>query len=215
MIKQRIRVKICGITRAIDAQKVATAGADALGLVFYEGSPRAVSVQQAQSIVSALPPFLTTVGLFVNAPIEEVQYILSQVPLDVLQFHGEETPEYCRSFSLPYIKAVRMQPDTDVKQLATIYADAQALLLDNYIRGVQGGTGSQFDWRWFPHDVNKPLILAGGLDADNVATAIEITQPYAVDVSGGVEAAKGIKDGEKITTFIQQTNNNGGQAHHV
>jgi phosphoribosylanthranilate isomerase len=209
MTKQRIRVKICGITRAIDAQKVALAGADALGLVFYLGSPRVVSLHQAQSIVAALPPFVTTVGLFVNADAQEVKHVLSQIPLDVLQFHGEESPQYCQSFARPYIKAIRMRPDTDVKHIAKIYAKAQALLLDNYIRGIKGGTGSQFDWQWFPHDVHKPLILAGGLQPDNVAKAIKITQPYAVDVSGGVEAAKGIKDSDKILEFIQQVNQGG------
>ena len=203
----RTRVKICGITRIEDALCAANLGADAIGLVFYAPSPRAVQIAQAREIVRALPPFITTVGLFVNAELAEVQEIFQAVPLDLLQFHGEESPEYCAQFNRPYIKAIRMQASTDLAQLAQEYATAQALLLDTYVAGVQGGTGIAFDWQHVPREFSKPLILAGGLNPENVQAAISQVRPYAVDVSGGVEASKGIKDPAKLIAFMRGAGN--------
>lgn len=199
----RTRVKICGITRRQDAELAVETGADAIGLVFYEPSPRAVTIEQAAAISAQLPPFVTIVGLFVNAPAEMVKQAIKQVPLSLLQFHGDESPEYCAQFSLPYIKAVRMQETTDLAEYATHFAEAAALLLDSYQPGIPGGTGQTFDWSRIT-TVDKPLILAGGLTADNVAQAIRQVLPYAVDVSGGVEASKGLKSHNKISAFMRE-----------
>ncbi|HHB92588.1 MAG TPA: phosphoribosylanthranilate isomerase [Thioploca sp.] len=199
----RTRVKICGITRPQDAVFAANIGVDAIGLVFYAKSLRAVEINQAQTIIQQLPPFTTTVGLFVDAEANFVQHILTKVPLDILQFHGEETPDYCASFTRPYIKALRMRPNIDVKQYAKKHIQAQALLLDSYVKGTKGGTGITFDWQQVPTNISKPIIIAGGLTPNNVAQAITKLQPYAVDVSGGVESTKGIKDTEKMTVFMQ------------
>lgn len=198
----RVRTKICGITRVEDALVAAQAGVDAIGLVFYAKSPRAVSVLQAQRIVAALPPFVTVVGLFVNASRDEVNAVLSHVPLDVLQFHGDETAAECEGFSRPYFRALRMQPGLDIAALATQYTGAQGVLLDAWVPGMHGGTGERFDWARIPKNLAKPLILAGGLNADNVADAVLQVQPWAVDVSGGVESSPGIKDAEKIRKFL-------------
>lgn len=199
----RTRVKICGITRPQDAVLAASLGVDAIGLVFYAKSPRAVVIEQAQAIIQKLPPFVTTVGLFVNADPSFIQNILANLSLDVLQFHGEETPDYCASFAKPYIKAIRILPDTNIKQYIQTYTVAQALLLDSYVKGTKGGTGITFDWQQVPSDLSKPIIVAGGLTPENVNQAITKLQPYAVDVSGGVESAKGIKDMNKMTAFMQ------------
>ncbi len=199
----RTRVKICGITRPQDALFAASLGVDAIGLVFYENSPRAVSVKQAQEIIRQLPPFVTTVGLFVNAEPDWVQKVLTHVSLDVLQFHGEEPPDYCDRFGKPYIKALSMRPGVDVQAFVQRYSLAQAILLDTYLPGVKGGTGVTFDWQQVPKQFSTPLILAGGLSESNVGQAIVTLRPYAVDVSGGVESAKGIKDGQKMTLFMQ------------
>ncbi len=196
------RVKICGITRLEDAQIAAQAGADALGFVFYPPSPRAVTAEVAGPIVRSLPAFVTATGLFVDATADEVSSLLEQVPLDLLQFHGDESPEFCQSFGRPYIKALRMQPGVDIAALANSYTDARGILLDAYVAGVPGGTGEVFDWQAIPQGLAKPLILAGGLNVDNVRLAIEQVQPWAVDVSGGVEADKGIKDAEKVHAFM-------------
>ncbi len=201
--KPRTRVKICGITRPNDAAVAAKLGADAIGLVFYEKSPRAISIEQAQAIVQALPAFVTVVGLFVDAEPDFVHGVLARVSLDLLQFHGEESPEYCRSFVKPYIKALRMRPNVNVQVFAQRYADAKALLLDTYVQGVKGGTGVVFDWQQIPVYLSKPIILAGGLTPDNVEQAIATLAPYAVDVSGGVESAKGIKDANKMSAFLR------------
>ena len=198
-----VRSKICGITRIEDALIAAEAGADAIGLVFYAKSPRAVSIQQARDIVAALPAFVTTVGLFVNASREELNDVLAGVALDLLQFHGYETPAECESYQRPYIKALRVKPGDDIAQLAAPYAKARGILLDTYMPGIPGGTGAAFDWSLVPRDLPQPVILAGGLSADNVQAAIEKVRPYAVDVSGGVEADKGIKDAAKIRAFMQ------------
>lgn len=197
------RVKICGITRLEDALVAARAGADALGFVFYPPSPRAVTAEVAGSIVRQLPAFVTATGLFVDASADEVNSVLEQVPLDLLQFHGDESPEFCQSFGRPYIKALRMQPGVDIAALANSYAGARGILLDAYVAGVPGGTGQVFDWQAIPQALAKPLILAGGLNVDNAGLAIEQVQPWAVDVSGGVEADKGIKDAEKVHAFMR------------
>ena len=198
-----VRSKICGITRIEDALIAAEAGADAIGLVFYAKSPRAVSIQQARDIVAALPAFVTTVGLFVNASREELNDVLAGVALDLLQFHGYETPAECESYQRAYIKALRVKPGDDIAQLAAPYAKARGILLDTYVPGVPGGTGAAFDWSLVPSGLLQPLILAGGLSAANVQAAIEQVRPYAVDVSGGVEAGKGIKDAAKIRAFMR------------
>nr|WP_298117662.1 phosphoribosylanthranilate isomerase [uncultured Pseudomonas sp.] len=198
-----VRSKICGITRVEDALVAAEAGADAIGLVFYPKSPRAVSVQQARTIIAALPPFVTTVGLFVNASRCELGEILDAVPLDMLQFHGDERPADCEGYHRPYIKALRVRPDDDVAAQIEPYANASGILLDTFVAGVPGGTGLAFDWSLVPRHLDRPIILAGGLTPENVRSAIEQTQPYAVDVSGGVEARHGIKDADKIRAFIR------------
>lgn len=201
------RVKICGITRAEDALAAAQAGADALGLVFHEKSPRHVTVGQAALVAAVLPPFVTLVGLFVNPSEDAVREVLRQVPLDVLQFHGEEEPEFCVRFGRPWIKAIRMRHDVDLLQCAARYRLAQGLLLDAFVEGAHGGTGASLDWALIPQTVPLPVILAGGLHSGNVAEAIRLVRPYAVDVSSGVEAAKGIKDAAKIAAFINEVNN--------
>ena len=198
-----VRVKICGITRVEDALAAAAAGADAIGLVFYAKSPRAVSIEQARAIIAALPPFVATVGLFVDIECDELQRILASVPLDLLQFHGDESPEQCESINRPYIKALRVKAGDDIAAQVNRYPGAKGILLDTYVEGVPGGTGEAFDWSLVPEGLSKPVILAGGLHADNVASAVARVRPYAVDVSGGVEASKGIKDAEKIAAFIR------------
>jgi phosphoribosylanthranilate isomerase len=203
----RTRVKICGITRVEDALSAVDAGADAIGLVFYAPSPRCVSIEQAQKIVAAIPPFVSVVGLFVNATTFEIQSVLSQVRLDIVQFHGDETPQdcaqVCAQINLPYYKAVRVKSDTNLLQYAIDFKAANALLLDTYSEQAYGGTGHVFDWNLIPKNLPKPIILAGGLDANNVMGAIKQMRPYAVDVSGGVELTKGIKDAAKIAAFMQ------------
>ncbi|HKS12232.1 MAG TPA: phosphoribosylanthranilate isomerase [Pseudomonas sp.] len=198
-----VRSKICGITRIEDALAAAEAGADAIGFVFYAKSPRAVDVRQAREIIKALPPFVTTVGLFVNASRCELNEILEVVPLDLLQFHGDETPEDCDGYHRPWIKALRVRPGDDLQAACQHYHNASGILLDTYVAGVPGGTGEAFDWSLVPERLSKPVILAGGLSPDNVAQAIAQVRPYAVDVSGGVEQAKGIKDAAKIEAFLR------------
>ena len=199
---QRTRIKICGITRVEDALTVVNSGADAIGLVFYPRSPRAVTASQAADIAAAVAPFVTLVGLFVNADSDSVRDIARQVPLGLLQFHGDETEQQCRQFDRPYIKAIRMRPEVSRNTLSKDYQSAQALLLDAYTPGTYGGTGEQFSWQRIPTGLQRPIILAGGLDADNVAAAIGQVHPYAVDVSGGVEISKGIKDAARIHAFV-------------
>lgn len=197
------RVKICGITRVEDALEAAKQGADAIGLVFYAPSPRNVSIELARAIVAALPPFVSVVGLFVNASKANINAVLAEVRLDVLQFHGDETPADCAQFNLPFLKAIRVKADTNLLQYANLFKDAQALLLDAHSDAAYGGTGQTFDWKLIPTDLPIPIILAGGLTPQNVKDAIKQVRPYAVDVSGGVELAKGIKDKDKIATFMQ------------
>ena len=199
-----VRSKICGITRVEDALVAAEAGADAIGLVFYGKSPRAVSVQQARAIVAALPPFVTTVGLFVNASRCELNEILDAVPLDALQFHGDEQPADCEGFHRRWYKALRVKAGDDIRAQAARYVGASAILLDTFVAGVPGGTGEIFDWSLIPADLPKPLILAGGLTPGNVHQAIAEVRPFAVDVSGGVELSKGIKDAASVHEFVRQ-----------
>lgn len=206
-IPARTRVKICGITRPEDALAAVRCGCDAIGLVFYAPSPRNVSPEIAADIVARLPPFVNAVGLFVDAGEDEVASVLTRVRLDLLQFHGEETPVQCRRYGLPYMKAIRVQSGANLLQYAADYSDAKALLFDTYTAGVAGGTGQVFDWNLIPKNLPQPVVLAGGLNADNVAAAIRQVRPYAVDVSGGVEAAKGIKDAEKMAAFMRGVSN--------
>ncbi|WP_232023513.1 phosphoribosylanthranilate isomerase [Thiomicrorhabdus aquaedulcis] len=200
----RTRVKICGLTSIDDALMVAASGADAIGLVFYEPSPRHVTIEQAQKIAQAIPAFVTKTALFVNPTVEYVQDVLRMVKIDLLQFHGDESPAFCEQFGLSYIKAIRMQADTNLLQIAHAYDLSAGLLLDAYKEGVPGGTGEQFNWSWVPACFPKPIILAGGLEPGNIANAIAQVKPWAVDVSGGVEESKGVKSGQKITQFMQQ-----------
>lgn len=200
-----VRSKICGITRIEDALVAVDAGADAIGLVFYAKSPRAVDVAQARAILAALPPFVTTVGLFVNIEREALRAILAEVPLDLLQFHGDETLAECEGHGRPYIKALRVKPGDDVAAQIAAYPSAAGILLDTFVAGVPGGTGEAFDWSLVPRDVQVPIILAGGLTPENVRGAIEQVRPYGVDVSGGVEASKGIKDAAKVRAFVGES----------
>jgi phosphoribosylanthranilate isomerase len=203
----RTRIKICGFKCVASAVDAAHAGADAIGLVFYPPSPRYVDLTQATLIARALPAFVSSVALFVDADVAMVNAVIAEVKPNLLQFHGDESPAYCRQFNLPYIKAVRVRQGLDLVQYALQFNDAQGLLLDAYIAGAAGGTGCGFDWDLIPADLPLPLILSGGLDALNVGAAIRQTQPWAVDVSSGVEASKGIKDAAKVAQFIQEVNN--------
>lgn len=196
------RVKICGITCLADAVAAIDAGVSALGFVFYEPSPRYVSPQAAAEIIRQLPPFVTAVGLFVNAPEAEVARVLALTGIDLLQFHGDEPEDFCSAFSRPYIKALRVRPGLEVEAQAALYPSARGILLDAYRPGVPGGTGEVFDWALISSVLAPRVILAGGLTALNVATAISQVAPYAVDVSGGVEAAPGCKDKAKISAFM-------------
>jgi len=201
----RTRVKICGITRVEDALSAAEAGADAIGLVFYAGSKRAVSVAQAQAIVQAVPPFVSVVGLFVNAAKNEIEKVLSEVTLDLLQFHGDESADFCSSFNRPFIKAVRMKAGIDPGDVSRIYPKAKGLLLDAWDDNSFGGTGKSFDWQQArPMAGSARIILAGGLTPANVASAISTVRPWAVDVSSGVEQAPGIKSAALIQSFISE-----------
>ncbi len=177
-------------------------GADALGFVFHPASPRALDADQAARIAHELPPFVTTVGLFVDPAPERVETVLATVSLDLLQFHGDEPPELCRRFGRPYLKAIRMRDGIDLATEAVRYADAAGLLLDTWSQSAHGGTGEPFDWSRVPANLDKPIVLAGGLDPHNVAEAIRRTRPYAVDVSSGVEREKGIKDPDKMAAFM-------------
>ncbi|MBT9591290.1 MAG: phosphoribosylanthranilate isomerase [Thiobacillus sp.] len=199
-----VRVKICGITRLQDLHDACNAGADALGFVFYERSPRHVTIAAAAALVRALPPFVQSVGLFVNAEPAFIASVLREVPLDLLQFHGDEMPAECARFGRPYIKAVRVNRDTDLLKYAADFETARGLLLDAYVQGVPGGTGERFDWRLIPPHLPKPVILSGGLTPENVVEAVQRVHPWAVDVSSGVEAVPGLKDAVRVAAFIQR-----------
>lgn len=203
----RTRVKICGITRCEDAQLAADAGADAIGLVFYEKSPRFVTNIQAADISQVIPAFVSRVALFKDADQQVVESVLAQVEIDLLQFHGSETAAYCEQFNRPYIKAIGMkgvEQDADfLRSSAENYRSAKALLLDGHAPGEAGGTGQSFDWKSIAA-IEKPVVLAGGLNADNVKQAIDLVRPFAVDVSSGVESSPGIKDRDKVMAFMLQ-----------
>ncbi|MCB1866870.1 MAG: phosphoribosylanthranilate isomerase [Chromatiales bacterium] len=200
--RRRTRVKICGITRPVDAEAAVEAGADAIGLVFHPSSPRNVDADTAARIARAVPAFVTVVGLVVDAEERRIRSLLDATGVELLQFHGDESAEACRPYGRRYLKAIRMRPGVDLAAAARAYHDAAALLLDAYVPGVPGGTGSVFDWSRARLDPGPPVVLAGGLTPENVADAIRIVRPWAVDVSGGVESAPGIKDAEKIRRFI-------------
>lgn len=197
-----IRVKICGITRPEDALAAARAGADAVGLVFYEKSKRRITVAQAQEIVRVLPPFVSVVALFVNEDAARIHDILAQVPVDVIQFHGDEDDAFCVQFRRPYLKVVRVRHAEDIQTACAQFPNARALLFDAYHPSEYGGTGQQFDWTLLPKQLDKPWVLAGGLTPENVAEAVRISGAAAVDVSGGVEVSGGIKDSAKIAAFV-------------
>jgi phosphoribosylanthranilate isomerase len=197
----RTRIKICGLTREEDVRAAVEAGADAIGFVFYPPSPRFVSFERAAQLARLIPPFVSSVGLFVNPERSYVESTLAAVPLQVLQFHGDETVEDCIAFGLPFIKAARMRPGLDLLKYAACFPGAQGLLLDAFVEGYGGG-GETFDWSLIPSRLPVPLILSGGLHAGNVSEAVRCVQPWAVDVSSGVESAKGIKDAARITEFV-------------
>lgn len=201
------RVKICGITRVEDALAAAHAGADALGLVFHAASPRHVEPAHAAQIARALPPFVSTVALFVNPAVDAVRAVLDAVRPDLLQFHGEESPAFCAAFGVPYLKALRVKAGVDLLQSAVFFADARGLLLDAWSAAAHGGTGERFDWSLIPPGLPLPVVLAGGLAPANVAAAVRQVRPWAVDVSSGVEAAKGIKDAARIAAFMKEVRN--------
>ena len=202
----RTRVKICGFTRIEDAVYAAHNGVDAIGLVFYPLSPRHVEIEQAIRIVNALPAFTSVVALFVDEQEAKIREVLAQVPIDCIQFHGDETAEACRIYGKRYIKAISMREGIDIPALAHYYHDAAGLLLDAFHPDAKGGTGSQFNWSLIPNQLDLPIILAGGLDETNAKLAVQTVRPYALDVSSGVETKKGIKDSLKMAAFIKQVN---------
>ena len=201
---RRTRVKICGITRPEHAKAAAGAGADAIGLMFYEPSPRYVTRARAREVCAALPPLVSIVGVFVNPGPRDIETVVEDLPVDLLQFHGEEPPELCAGAGRPYVKAVRVRTRDDIVEAADRYSDARALLLDARHDTLWGGTGSQFDWSVVPDDVGRPIVLAGGLTPENVAGAIRLVRPFAVDVSGGVESAPGEKDVQSMERFMKE-----------
>ena len=201
-----VKIKICGFTNAENAQQAALAGIDAIGLNFYAKSPRHIDIDSAREIVAALPPFVNKVGLFVNANPSLIDEVLCEVALDTLQFHGDESPSDCAQYEMPFIKAIRVSPELDLIKTANEYSQASALLLDTYQPDVYGGSGKSFDWSLANIELDLPIILAGGLTPENVSVAINTAQPYAVDVSSGVESAKGLKDIDKIRAFISSVN---------
>jgi len=200
-------VKICGVTRTADALVAARHGAHAIGLVFYGPSPRYVDPDAAAAIVRVMPPFITTVGLFVDAEEDAVRAIAAHTGVQLLQFHGAESADFCASFGLPYMKAVQVRPGVDLLQYARVFSGAKALLLDAFHEDLRGGTGAVFDWGLIPRALPLPIVLSGGLTPENVGDAIRRVKPTAVDVSSGVEASKGIKDEAKIAAFITGVRN--------
>ena len=206
----RTRIKICGVTRIEDALCAASAGADAIGLIFYPPSPRAVTIEQATSISDVLPPFVSTVALFVNASVQEVEDVIRHLRPSILQFHGDEDAAFCTQFGVPFIKAIRvgetMRP-ADLLEYADEFKAARAVLLDTLARGLYGGSGESFDWKLIPTEMRRRVLLSGGLHPENVSGAIHLIRPWAVDVSSGVEASKGVKDHAKIHKFIEEVRN--------
>ncbi|AMO56852.1 phosphoribosylanthranilate isomerase [Endozoicomonas montiporae] len=199
----KTRIKVCGITTVEDALAAVDAGADAIGLVFYAKSPRHVSIEQAREIAACVPPFISVVGLFVDADDDFVQSVLEQVPLTLLQFHGNEPDHWCQQWNRQYIKALRVRPEMSLEKAVAQYPGASGVLLDAYRKGVPGGTGESFDWRLIPDSLEKPVVLAGGLEATNVAEAIKRVSPYAVDVSSGVETKPGVKNHDAVRAFVR------------
>ena len=197
------RIKVCGITRLEDIHIAVQLGVDALGFVFVDSSPRCINIEQAKDLTQALPPFVQSVGLFMNQKEQEIREVLQEIPLNLLQFHGDESPAFCRQFNLPYIKAIPMGGEIDALQYAAKYAESCGFLLDSHSLGESGGSGDVFDWDKIPRPFDRPLILAGGLTVANVCEAVKQVQPFAVDVSSGVEASKGIKDPEKMAAFVR------------
>ena len=202
----RTRVKFCGITRQADAAFAVRLGVDALGFVFHPKSPRYIEPAEAGGIISGLPPFVTSVGLVVDHSYDQVEDIISQTEVDLVQFHGDESPELCEQISRPYLKAIRVKEDTDVEMVCSDYRYARGLLLDAYVPGVPGGSGKQFDWSKVPSKPTLPIIMAGGLDAENVKDAINRFKPSGLDVSSGIESNPGIKDEEKMRQFLTAVN---------
>lgn len=203
----RVRIKFCGLTRADDAATAARLGADAIGMVFYPRSSRAVTLEQARAVIDALPAFVTVAALFLDPERDAVERVLRTLPIDLLQFHGDESPAFCESFERPYIKALPMADDVDLNAAARDYRHARALLLDAHARGESGGQGRTFDWRRI--ELPLPVVLAGGLGPDNVGRAIETVRPWAVDVSSGVESGPGIKSHERMAAFVAEVNRAG------
>ena len=195
------RIKICGLTREEDVDAAVAAGADAIGFVFYPPSPRYVTPARAAALARRIPPFVQVVGLFVNEASETVAEVCAAVPINLLQFHGDESPDYCRAFHRPYLRAARVRPGLDLVEFARAFPDARGLLLDAFVDGYGGG-GQVFDWSLVPSDLPLPLVLSGGLHAENVGEAVRTLRPVAVDVSSGVEMAKGIKDHARIAAFV-------------
>lgn len=207
----KVRTKICGITNVVDAKKASQAGADSIGLVFFDKSSRNVSVQTAVKIIKSLPAFITSTALFVNPSKEFVEQVIEQTQVDLLQFHGEENESFCSQFSRPYIKAIKITADTSLVEVTEKYSSAKSILFDTFVEGVAGGTGKAFNWQLLNEQARKSIsntsiILAGGLNERNVVEAINTTQPWAVDVSGGVEVEAGIKSSSKINNFIKAVN---------
>jgi phosphoribosylanthranilate isomerase len=200
----RTRVKICGITSVADGLAAARHGADAIGLIFYPRSPRLVTLERAREIAAGMPPFVARVAVFVNPAAGEVEAVIRACRPDLLQFHGEEAADFCRSFGVPYLRALRVRQGVDLLESLSPYGDAAGWLLDAYRQELYGGTGEAFDWDLIPRGFARPLVLSGGLDADNVGTAIRHVRPWAVDVSSGVEAAKGVKDERRIAAFMEK-----------
>lgn len=199
-MNQRTRIKICGVSREADVAAAVDAGADAVGLVFHPGSPRCVTPERAAQLARSLPPYVTPVGLFVNAPRAEIERILAAIPTLVLQFHGDEAPDACNALGRPYLRAARMTPGFDLLDFSRRYSEAQGLLLDAHVEGFGGG-GKAFDWSLVPAGVQHPLVLSGGLHAENVDAGIRQLRPWAVDVSSGVESSRGVKDAARIRRF--------------
>jgi phosphoribosylanthranilate isomerase len=206
LIVRRTRIKICGLTRGQDVNAAVAAGADAVGFVFYPPSPRFVGNTRAAELTHGVPPFVTRVGLFANASATDIAETLAAVQLDLVQFQGDESPEFCEQFGRPYVKVARMRPGLDLVEFARAYASARGLLLDAYVEGY-GGAGQMFDWSLVPPELPLPIVVAGGLTADNVGDVIRRLRPWGVDVSSGVEAAKGVKDAAKIAAFVAAVKN--------
>tara|TARA_B110000091_G_scaffold138660_1_gene148266 strand:- start:148 stop:771 length:624 start_codon:yes stop_codon:yes gene_type:complete len=203
----RTKIKICGITNLKNAREAVELGVDALGFVFFSESPRYIKPKKARAIINLLPSFVSRVGLFVNAPKEEVLSVISESRVNLLQFHGDEDENFCNQFNLPYIKAISFKDGIDLLEYCRLFASSSAILIDTYSQEMRGGTGKTFNWDLIPKHLPLPLIIAGGLDSKNVSSLINSVNPYGVDVSGGVELYKGIKDYNMMKNFVLGVNN--------